>query len=279
MSTIREFVEKYLWKRTDDNWRTDNGGVCYPWTKTPWCNQCPSLIKQFYKQVFGLPIKAIWDAKEYFDNLSNSDYDKIRFKWDVSVCKRWDFIIWWKERWFWYWHIGIVMAYYKDNIYYIDQNAWSWNWNWFWWNAIQVRNTKDNFKGLIWFARYKNISEIINKDFFDKIVFEKGLYIWENNLKRSLVTESLFYFLAWYKDNLNWKTYRDLSITSNLNNPATRQELAYIILAFLNKILNKNLTLQDLKNVWIWNWQRPNDKVTGYEFTLMINKTKEVFGL
>ena len=68
-------------------------------------------------------------------------------------------------------------------------------------------------------------------------------------------------------------------ITSRLEDNTTRQELVYMILAFLNKILKKNLNINNLKNAWVWNWQRPNDKVTGYEFTLMINKTKEVFGL
>lgn len=279
MTTIREFVNKYLDKRSDDNWRTNNDWVCYPGTKTPWCNQCVSLIKQFYNQVFSLSIKAIWDAKNYFNNLSNSDYDKIKFIWDVSVCKRWDYIIWWAERWFWYWHIGIVMAYYKGNIYYIDQNAWSWNGDWIGENAIQIRNTNGDFKGLIWFARYKNIKNIVEKDLFDKIVFEKWLYIWEKDLKRKNVVEAVFYFLAWYKDNFNWKNFKNLWITSNLNYNTTRQELAYIILAFLNKILGKNLKIWDLQNNWIWNWQRPNDKVSGYEFTLMINKTKEVYGL
>lgn len=52
-----------------------------------------------------------------------------------------------------------------------------------------------------------------------------------------------------------------------------------MILAFLNKILKKNLNINNLKNAWVWNWQRPNDKVTGYEFTLMINKTKEIYKL
>ena len=68
-------------------------------------------------------------------------------------------------------------------------------------------------------------------------------------------------------------------ITSRLEDNTTRQELVYMILAFLNKILKKNLNINNLKNAWVWNWQRPNDKVTGYEFTLMINKTKEVYKL
>ncbi len=68
-------------------------------------------------------------------------------------------------------------------------------------------------------------------------------------------------------------------ITSRLEDNTTRQELVYMILAFLNKILKKNLNINNLKNAWVWNWQRPNDKVTGYEFTLMINKTKEIYKL
>ncbi|MBF0913607.1 hypothetical protein D8B46_03195 [Candidatus Gracilibacteria bacterium] len=70
-----------------------------------------------------------------------------------------------------------------------------------------------------------------------------------------------------------------MGITSRLEDNTTRQELVYMILAFLNKILKKNLNINNLKNAGVWNGQRPNDKVTGYEFTLMINKTKEIYKL
>lgn len=262
MSTIREFVNNMLSSRVDEDGNKDY--------------QCVALAKYFTQKVFGKKLGYFsWSAKNWWANRKTllSDYDIYENNWS-NKPKRWDIIFW--NNWT-YWHVAIVMAYYKDFVYVLEQNFWSWNWDWLWENAIKIR--KKNISGSAWWGRFKNISWIINKDFFDKIVFEKGLYIWETDFKRKDIVEFVFYFLAGYKDNLNWKTKVDMQITKNLNFNTTRQELAYIILSFLNKILNKNLTLQDLKNVWIWNWQRPNDKVSGYEFTLMINKTKEVYGL
>ena len=264
MSTIRWFVNNWLWK--SKSYITKN-----------WY-QCVDLAKLYISNVLWKSYWSIWHAYQYYDNLPSSDFEKIDYNWDKNKPKRWDLIVCNTSKWGWYLHIWVVMAYYKNSIFVLEQNWQSWNWDWRNWNEIRVKKFTSH-SWITWWCRYKGISSIIKKDLFDNIVFEKGLYIWEKDLKRKDILDAVFYFLAWYKDNFNWKTWKNLWIISRLEDNTTRQELAYIILAFLNKILNKNLNINSLKNVWIWNWQRPNDKVTGYEFTLMINKTKEVYWL
>lgn len=263
MTTIREFVNKNIWKRIE----YDNNSYKY---------QCVDLIKSFNKNVLDKDYWAIWNAKDYFKNLPINNFEKIKFNWDISVCKRWDIIIWNSSKGWWYWHIWIVIAYYKNTIFILEQNWAFGKWKWENWDEIRIKQF-NNFSWIIWFCRYKNISQIINKDNFDKIVFNKWLYIWENNLKNNEVAEWTFYFLAWYKDNLNWKTYRN--INSKNNWIYSRISLITMIFKFLTEVLWKNIKFSDLTKNWIWNQSRLNDNLTGYEFTLIINKTKEVYWL
>ena len=266
MSTIREFVEKSL-----KSGRIDfNGDNDY---------QCVELIKVYLRDVFWKTVWSLWDWKKTY--LGTKKYWFEDFLYDKNFQEKrpklWDVISFWATSWNKYGHTALVLGSDQDFIYVLEQNYWSWNWDWKWKNSLTIREKKYyNISGI---TRSSEILDKVSENILDKVSFYTWVHIWQNNIKRKNVLEPLFYFLAWYKDNLNWKNFKDLWIIKNLENNATRQELAYIILAFLNKILAKNLSLQDLQNIGIWNWQRPNDKVTGYEFTLMINKTKEVFGL
>lgn len=286
MTTIREFVEKYLWKRVDESWNDRWNYHCFPNAKTKWCHQCWALIKFFCKNVFGTNIWAFWGwvfnwfkKKSTFSEKNYEYLDKTK-DGKILIPKRWDIIFFDKSKEnFYYWHIWIVLFANEEKIYVLEQNAWNWDWFWTWKNKIKI--SEKSYNWVLGYHRYKDISSKIKEDLFDKIVFEKSIYIWEWNdwLKRADVVELVFFYLSKFNKNFNWKNFKNLWITSNLNYNTTRQELAYIILAFLNKILGKNLKIEDLKNAWIWNWQRPNDRLKWIEFTFMLNKTMEVYGL
>lgn len=263
MTTIREYVEKNL------GWRTPIG---------KYWHQCVDLVKHFLLDVFWKETWAIWNWKDTFSwilkyGFKTLDYNKSD---EEKQPRLGDIISFWATRNNKYWHTWIVLGADEDGIYILEQNAWNWNGDGTWWNSITIR--KKNYSNITWISRAKNILDILKNEKLDEVSFKTWIHIWEKSIKRKYILKPLFYFLAWSK-SINWKNYKNLWITSNLENNTTRQELAYIILAFLNKILWKNLSLQDLQNNGIWNWQRVNDKVTGYEFTLMLNKTKEVYWL
>lgn len=266
MVTIREYVRNKLNSRVeyDNNWYN---------------YQCVDLIKDFIRQVYWIHTYNLWNASSNYINLSSFWFSTIKYNWD-NRPKRWDIISFKENSWNWWsWHVAVCLVYDEDKkqVYVLEQNGWKNSSTWTWTDAIRIQ--KINFSEMLGWARYNNIFLKVEQDLFDKIVHEKWIYIWEatNYLNKQDVAIKAFYFLAWYRTRLNWKNYN--SIWWRWTWPTTRQELAYIILAFLNKILGKNLILDDLKDAWIWNWQNWNSQVSAEEFTFMINKTKEVFGL
>lgn len=290
MSTIRKFIVNYKWKKVDESWKDRWDFKCFPDSLTKWCHQCGALVKFFCSTVYWTKIGAFggWVANWYKNNTTfpSSSYSYIEATKVVNnikktiIPKRWDIIFFEKDPSNYnYWHIWIVLSATARNIYILEQNAWNWDWFWNWNNAIRI-STK-SYSNILGYHRYKNIWSKVKEDLFDEIVHEKWIYIWEadNNLKRWDVVKLIFYFLSKYNDNKNWKNYKSLWITTRLNDNTTRQEMAYIILTYLNKILNKNLKIQDIQKLWIWNWQRPNDRLNGYDFTFMVNKTMEIYKL
>jgi len=265
MSTIREYVKNNI------GWKVeyDNNGYNY---------QCVDLAKDFVNQVYWESVGSIWNAHENYIKLSSYWFSSIDYNWD-NRPKRWDIISFEKNAGNWYaWHVAICLAYdeLSKDVYVLEQNWWRNSSTWTWSDAIRI--VKRPFSSMLWWARY-NDDSVIQNDLFDKVVNKKWIYIWEatNYLNKEDVAFKAFYFLAWYKDYLNWKRYD--SIWWRGNWACTRQDLAIMIYKFIKVVLSRSVTPAEIIRKWIWNWRNANSNLTWEEFTFMINKTKEVYWL
>ena len=286
MVSIKSFVENKIGKRVDQwGWNTREDTYYTVTNKRGeeikcWYYQCASLIYVYVREVFWVELWSFWGwAMDWYNKKSTFPekyfdfYDKNWF-----TPRRWDIIFFKKDpKNYGYWHIWIILSAKWWQIYYLDQNSWKWRGFWRNGDQISIRKIweKYNFSEVVWFARYKKISEKLNEDFFDKVVFENNVYLWEwkGEVYNKDVAERAFITLA------SGKKFVDYKNIFSEKDVAKRQDLVNIIFKILTKVLNKNISIWDLKVKWIWNWQKPDAYLTNYEFTFMVNKAKEVFSL
>lgn len=191
---FKEFKEKYLGKTTP--------------ARRYW-HQCVDLIRHYLLEVFDINYGSYWNAKDYFWNLPEKDFLKIKFSWNFKNCQIWDIIIWDKSKGWWYWHIWIITEVWDSFVSVLEQNWQSWNWDWKNGNEIRIKKFT-NFSWIIWFCRHKNFEKYIEKkevsEFDLKIEKAKNLGIF------------------------NWK---------DINKAATRWEVALMCLKVLEILENK----------------------------------------
>lgn len=254
--SIKQFVENWIEKRKSYIFK--NG------------YQCVDVAKLFNEEVLWVNYGSIGHAKDYFNNLPSTSFEKIRSNGSNRPI-RGDIVIWGSSWGRGYGHIAICLAYDDTGFYVLEQNGGTGGNSGTGSDAIRIHKYP-NYSGVTGWCRYKNISSIISKESFDSIVHTRWLYIWEatNNLSRQNVANKVFYYLAGYQHSLNNKNASYIWDNSRWNQSATRSELANLILNFKNRVQNKNLTYQDLVNRWIWSGSNPNENVTGVEFTTMI---------
>lgn len=191
MENLENFIKKYIWKTIDFDWK--------------YWFQCVDLIKVYISEIFWKNYGSIWNAKDYFWNLPEKDFDKIKFTWDLSVCKKWDIIIWDNSKWAWYWHIWIIVNFWKNFLEVLEQNWQNWNGKWKNWDEIRIKKIID-FSWIIGFCRFK-ILEKKEPTEFEKLIEEaKNLWIF------------------------NWK---------EVDKPASRWEIAVMCLNIYKKLSEK----------------------------------------
>ncbi len=253
MSTIKNFVETYIGRAVDENGNFRGNFQCFPNGQTRGCHQCVSIIKCFCKKIYGTPNNAFGDA-------ANGASPNCKFlQWYEIISanqrpKRWDLIIFERNASnFHCWHIGIVLSANEKEIYYLEQNAGNGDGYGLGNNAIRI--TKKWYSGILAFRRFSGIANIIQKDEFDKLVFQGAPYIWEatNFLKRQDVAAHI---TKHFNRSDFWNGERP-------NDGVTRFELATMI----SRASGKNIS-------YIYNGSNPHANATSTEFTIMMSRGK-----
>lgn len=253
MTTIKNFVETYIGRAVDESGNFQGNYPCFRDGRTKGCHQCVSIIKFFCKKLYGTPNAWFGDAA----NGANADCNFLKWYEIIpanQVPKRWDLVIFERNASnFHYGHIGIVLYANRSEIYYLEQNAGNGDGYGLWNNAIRI--TKKWYSGILAFRRFSGIWNIVQKDEFDKLVFNGAPYIWEatNSLKRKDVAIHI-------EKNFNktdfWKKERP-------DDSITRFELATMISRASKKDISQ-----------IYNGSNPNINATATEFTIMMSRGK-----
>lgn len=270
MSTIREFVEKWGWKGYDfDKSATDK----YKF-------QCVDLIKLFCMEPLGIEKKDLWifgngkdTTKKLWEKYSFESYTPKEYpkRWDVvsfrALPKNENF-----------WHVAIVLGVDDNgNIFYLDQNSWRWSWTWRGSDSITIRKIweKYNSSDIVWYAKCKFINDVINKDLFDKIIFENQGYINETLwVSRKNAVQGMYFIFHW-----NFDGWEKIWITKELERAVLRREFAYMLRGYLKNIRWIEVSYDDLIHKYnVWSGSRPEEKLTPFELNVMLKNMKKIFG-
>lgn len=155
--SIKQFVEKWVGKRK--LYIAKNG------------YQCVDVAKLFNEEVLGVNYGSIGHAKDYFYNLPDTSFDKIRSNGSNRPI-RGDIVIWDSSWGRGYGHIAICLAYDDSGFYVLEQNGGAGGGTGTVSDAIRIHKYV-NYSGVTGWCRYKSISSIVNKESFDSIVHAK----------------------------------------------------------------------------------------------------------